>query len=273
MGRENQAFFKTARIDVMPDQYRTIVCAVDKGVARISLNLPPLNIIDIPMLGEIQSAIKYVQSEKEAKVLVFDHQGKAFSAGVSIRDHTPDNVSEMIEKFHGVFRLLHSFALPTVALVDGMALGGGCELAIACDMVIASDHATFGQPEIKVGVFPPVAAVVFPRLVGRNRALELLLTGDVIGAAEAKALGLINKVFSTEEFRQKANEFIDKLTSMSAPVLKLTKQAVDRALDTDLREGLDFAEELYLNELMKIEDAREGLNAYLEKRKPLWKNR
>jgi len=257
----------------MSDEYRSILYAVENGAARIRLNLPPLNIIDIPMLSEIQGAITRVQSEQDVKVLIFDHQGKAFSAGVSIRDHTPDKVSEMIEKFHGVFRLLQSLALPTVALVDGMALGGGCELATFCDMVVASERATFGQPEIKVGVFPPVAAVIFPQLVGRNRALELLLTGDTIDAADAKAAGLINKVFPTEEFRQKADEFIGKLTSLSAPVLKLTKRAVDRALDADVIEGLAAAEKLYLGELMQTEDAREGLNAYLEKRKPIWKNR
>ena len=257
----------------MSDEYRSILYAVENGAARIRLNLPPLNIIDIPMLSEIQGAITRVQSEQDVKVLIFDHQGKAFSAGVSIRDHTPDKVSEMIEKFHGVFRLLQSLALPTVALVDGMALGGGCELATFCDMVVASERATFGQPEIKVGVFPPVAAVIFPHLVGRNRALELLLTGDTIDAADAKAAGLINKVFPTEEFRQKADEFIGKLTSLSAPVLKLTKRAVDRALDADVIEGLAAAEKLYLGELMQTEDAREGLNAYLEKRKPIWKNR
>jgi cyclohexa-1,5-dienecarbonyl-CoA hydratase len=257
----------------MPTEYRTIVCAVENGVARITLSLPPLNIIDIPMLGEIQSAIAQIHSDNAAKLLVFDHQGKAFSAGVSIRDHTPDKVSDMIDKFHGVFRQLNLLALPTLALVDGMALGGGCELAIFCDMVIASERATFGQPEIKVGVFPPVAAVIFPHLVGRNRALELLLTGDVISAGEAKAMGLINKVFSNEDFRQKADEFIGKLTSLSAPVLKLTKRAVDRALYADVIGGLASVEELYLGELMQTEDAREGLNAYLEKRKPVWKNK
>lgn len=257
----------------MPDQYRSIAFAAENGIARITLNLPPLNIIDIPMLGEIQSAITCAQSAKEAKLLVIDHQGKAFSAGVSIRDHTPDKVSQMIEKFHGVFRLLDSLALPTVALVDGMALGGGCELATFCDMVIASEHATFGQPEIKVGVFPPVAAIIFPQLVGRNRALELLLTGEVIDAMEAKALGLINRVFPTEGFRDKAEEFIRKLTSMSAPVLKMTKQAVDRALHANLSDGLASVEKLYLGDLMQTDDAREGLNAYLEKRKPVWKNR
>jgi cyclohexa-1,5-dienecarbonyl-CoA hydratase len=257
----------------MPAEYRTILCAVENGVARITLNLPPLNIIDIPMLGEIQSAIGQIREEKEAKLLVFDHQGKAFSAGVSIRDHTPDKVPEMIDKFHGVFCQLNSLDLPTLALVDGMALGGGCEVATFCDMVLASERATFGQPEIKVGVFPPVAAVIFPHLVGRNVALELLLTGDVISAAEAKAIGLINKVFPNEEFRQKADEFVGKLTSLSAPVLKLTKRAVDRSLYVTVDDGLAAAEELYLGKLMKTEDAREGLSAYLEKRKPVWKNK
>jgi cyclohexa-1,5-dienecarbonyl-CoA hydratase len=257
----------------MPGENRSIICAIEGGVARITLNQPPLNIIDIPMLEEIHSALARIHSENEAKVLVIDHQGKAFSAGVSIRDHTPDKVSDMIEKFHGMFRLLHSLALPTLALVDGMALGGGCELATFCDMVIASERATFGQPEIKVGVFPPVAAVVFPHLVGRNRALELLLTGDVVDAAEAKALGLINKVFSTQEFHQKADEFIGKLTSLSAPVLKLTKRAVDRGLYANISEAITSVEELYLGELMQTEDAHEGLNAYLEKRKPIWKNK
>jgi len=257
----------------MPSENRSIICAIESGVARITLNQPPLNIIDIPMLEEIHSALARIHSGNEAKVLVIDHQGKAFSAGVSIRDHTPDKVSDMIEKFHGMFRLLHSLALPTLALVDGMALDGGCELATFCDMVIASERATFGQPEIKVGVFPPVAAVVFPHLVGRNRTLELLLTGDVVDAAEAKALGLINKVFPTQEFHQKADEFIGKLTSLSAPVLKLTKRAVDRGLYANISEAITSVEELYLGELMQTEDAHEGLNAYLEKRKPTWKNK
>jgi len=257
----------------MAGENRSIICTVEGRVARITLNQPPLNIIDVPMLGEINSALVRIHSENEANVLVIDHQGKAFSAGVSIRDHSPDKVSYMIEKFHGMFRLLHSLALPTLALVDGMALGGGCELATFCDMIIASDRATFGHPEIKVGVFPPVAAVVFPQLIGRNRALELLLTGDVVDAAEAKAMGLINRVFPAQDFRQKADEFIGKLTSLSGPVLKLTKRAVDRSLYTNVSEGITCVEELYLGELMQTEDAREGLNAYMEKRKPIWKNK
>src|SRR5260370_24946395 len=164
------------------------------------------------MIGELQRVLAGVQSPDGVKVLVIDHQGKSFSAGVAIEDHTPGKVPEMLDKFHGVFRLLNSLTAPSVALVDGMALGGGCELAVFCDMVIASDRATFGQPEIKVGVFPPVAAVLFPHLIGRNRTLELLLTGKTIDAAEAKASGLINQVFPSEVFGRRP-----KNSSASSP--------------------------------------------------------
>jgi cyclohexa-1,5-dienecarbonyl-CoA hydratase len=256
----------------MPAEYSSIACETRNNVARITLNQLPLNIIDIPMMEEIHGALEHIQSVGNVKVLVLDHQGKAFSAGVSIKDHSPDKVGEMLEKFHRLFRLLNSFEQPSVALVDGMALGGGCELAVFCDMVIASDRATFGQPEIKVGVFPPVAAVVFPRVVGRNRTLELLLTGDVIDAGEAKAVGLINRVFPEQVFREKSEEFISKLTSLSGKILGLTKRAVDQSLYTNVIEGISSAENLYLRELMKTEDAQEGLNAFLEKRKPIWKN-
>lgn len=257
----------------MSTQHFSVACQIHDHVARITLNQPPLNIIDIPMIEELQEALTRVQSASDAKVLVIAHQGKAFSAGVSIRDHTPDKVGEMLEKFHGMIHLLNSLAIPSVALVDGMALGGGCELAVVCDMVLASDRASFGQPEIKVGVFPPVATVLFPSLVGRNRALELLLTGETIDAAEAKSIGLINKVFSAGSFIETTDEFIRKLTSLSGVALRLTKRAVNRCLNESFSDGIAAVEQFYLDELMQTEDAREGLNAFLEKRKPVWKNK
>jgi len=256
----------------MSAEYSSILYEIRDGVARITLNQPPLNIIGIPMMKEIHRALEHIKAADGVKVLVFGHRGKAFSAGVSIQDHSPATVGEMLETFHGLFRLLNYFERPSVALVDGMALGGGCELAVFCDMVIASDRATFGQPEIKVGVFPPVAAAVFSRLVGRNRTLELLLTGEVIDATEAKAIGLINKVFPTQVFKEKSDEYIRKLTSLSGKVLSLTKRAVDQSLYGSVTEGISAAEQLYLRELMKTEDAQEGLNAFLEKRDPVWKN-
>jgi cyclohexa-1,5-dienecarbonyl-CoA hydratase len=257
----------------MSTQPASVICQIQDNVARITLNRPPLNILDIPMIGELRDALTRAQSASEAKVLVMAHEGKAFSAGVSIQDHTPDKVGEMLEKFHGMIGRLHSLDIPSVALVDGMALGGGCELAVVCDMVLASDRATFGQPEIKVGVFPPVAATVFPSLIGRNRALELLLTGETIDAAEAQRIGLINKVFPAASFGEMTGEFLRKLTSLSGSTLRLTKRAVDRSLDKSLSESIAAVEQLYLGQLMATEDAREGLNAFLEKRKPVWKDK
>lgn len=257
----------------MSTDHSTVAYEIRDSVAKITLQHPPLNILDIHTMEELHDALVRAQQGSETKAIVLEHEGKAFSAGVSIQEHAPEKVGEMLEAFHRIFRVLESVAAPTVALVDGVALGGGCELAVFCDMVIASDRATFGQPEIKVGVFPPVAAALFPRLIGRNRALELLLTGDVIKATEAREIGLINRVFPTSDFRERADEFIGKLSSLSAPVLKLTKRAVDRSLAASVTDGIRAAEEVYLRELIETDDAREGLNAFLEKRTPVWKNR
>jgi len=257
----------------MASEYSSIACDVQAGVARITLNRPPLNILNIAMMEEINSALDALVANDDARVLVIDHEGKAFSAGVDIKDHTADKVEAMIGILHRLFRLLGALELPTLAVVEGAAYGGGCELAAFCDMVVASERARFGVPEIKVGVFPPIAAAVFPHLIGRNRALELILTGDVVGAEEAKQMGLINRVFPAEGFREKVDEFIAKLTSLSAPVLKLAKRAVDRGLYVSVDSAMSQADEIYLGDLMRTEDAHEGLLAFLEKRKPEWKNR
>lgn len=257
----------------MPSEYTSIVCDVQDGVARITLNRPPLNILNIAMMKEINSALDALQSNDGAKLLVIDHDGRAFSAGVDIKDHTADKVEAMIEVIHRMFQLLGALELPTLSIVKGAALGGGCELATFCDMVIASEQATFGVPEVKAGVFPPVAAAIFPRLIGRNRALELVLTGEAIGAEEARQMGLVNRVFPAEGFREKVDELIAKLTSLSAPVLRLAKRAVDRGLNVSVAEAMSKADEIYLGELMRTEDAQEGLKAFLEKRKPQWNNR
>lgn len=257
----------------MSSEYTSLVCVVQGPVARITLNRPPLNILNIAMLQELNSALDSLKSNVDAKLLVIDHEGRAFSAGVDIKDHTADKVELMIEVLHRMFQLLGALELPTLAVVKGAALGAGCELAAFCDLVIASEQATFGLPEIKVGVFPPIATAILPHLIGRNRALELILTGETVGAEEAKQMGLINRVFPAEGFREKADEFIAKLTTLSAPVLKLAKQAVDRGLYVSVDEARSIADEIYLGELMRTEDAQEGLKAFMEKRKPEWKNR
>ncbi len=257
----------------MSSGYESIACDIQDGVARITLNRPPLNILNIAMMKEVNSALESLDSRDDAKLLVIDHEGKAFSAGVDIKDHTADKVEEMIDVFHQIFRLLNALEMPSLAVVKGAALGGGCELATFCDMAVASEKASFGQPEIKAGVFPPIAAVVLPYLIGRNRTLEFTLTGEVIGAEEAERIGLINRVFPAEGFADELDGFIAKLTSMSAPILKLAKRAVDRSLYVSVDEAISRVEEIYLGDLMQTEDIHEGLTAFMEKRKPEWKNK
>ena len=167
---------------------------------------------------------------------------------------------------------MDALKVPSIAVVNGSALGGGCELALYCDMVIATEKAKFGQPEIQVGVFPPIAALVFPRMIGRKKALELILSGDVIGAQEALALGMVNKIVPEASLVEEVNGFIEKFKKLSGIVLKLTKEAALVGLNDDMDQGLKAIEKIYLNRLMKTNDAIEGLKAFLEKRKPTWKD-
>jgi cyclohexa-1,5-dienecarbonyl-CoA hydratase len=242
-------------------------------VVSMVLHRPPLNIMNIDMMKEMNLALEKLRKHAGAKVLIIKAEGKAFSAGVDIADHASERVGEMMNQFHRLFELLDGFKIPVVAVVDGAALGGGCELAIFCDMIVASSRSKFGQPEITVGVFPPVAAVIFPRLAGRNRALELLLGGETISAEQAERLGMINRVFPVEGFEQSVHEFVSRITKHSKVILELTKRALDSGLKHHVMEAMKLAEELYMNEMMKTEDTAEGLRAFMEKRQPVWKNR
>jgi cyclohexa-1,5-dienecarbonyl-CoA hydratase len=248
---------------------------VSDGVARLTLNKPPLNVLNIAMMGEINAALEEVGDDPSVKLLVFEaaEGSKAFSAGVDVLEHTADKVEEMIEVFHRIFRLLDELEVPTVAIVGGAALGGGCELVLFCDMVIASERASFGQPEIQVGVLPPIAVVALPAIIGPKKALEMVLIGDRIRAPEALQLGLVNKVVPPEELRAAADEFVGKLAKLSGAVLRLTKRAVRIGSVGPFADGLEAVEKLYLGPLMSTEDAHEGLAAFMEKRAPVWKDR
>lgn len=253
--------------------YKTILVEEKDMIGRITFNRPPLNILNIEMMKEINNALKDFQ-KRNLKVLIFDANGKAFSAGVDVSDHTKDKVNEMIGIFHNIFTNLNKIITPTVALVNGAALGGGCEVATFCDIVIASEKSKFGQPEIKVGVLPPVAAAIFPKLIWSKKALELIITGEIISANEAKDLGLVNQILPVENFEVDAEKFvIEKLASNSAVVLQLTKRAFLEGATANYAESIKKIEDIYLNELMKTNDANEGLKAYLEKRQPIWKNK
>jgi cyclohexa-1,5-dienecarbonyl-CoA hydratase len=198
--------------------------------------------------------------------------GKAFSVGAEVADHLGDLGPKMIAAFHQMFRLMDKLGVPSIAVVNGAALGGGCELALYCDMVIATERAKFGQPEIQVGVFPPIAALIFPRIMGRKKAMELILAGDTISAQDAYTLGLVNKVVPETSLSQEVEAFVAKFTKLSGIVLRLAKEAAFEGLNDDLDEGLRHIENIYLDKLMKTHDATEGLKAFLEKRKPTWKD-
>jgi cyclohexa-1,5-dienecarbonyl-CoA hydratase len=178
----------------------------------------------------------------------------------------------MIEVFHGIFRRLDRLDVPTLAIVQGAALGGGCEVALFCDLILASENAKFGQPEIKVGVLPPIAAVMLPRLVPHKKALELLLTGETIDAGEAYRLGLVNKVVTPDQLQAASGEMIGKLTALSGVVLRMTRRAARLGGQGTFGQALNQVESLYLEELMQTHDANEGLTAFLEKRAPVWKD-
>jgi cyclohexa-1,5-dienecarbonyl-CoA hydratase len=252
--------------------FKHIQTELKDGVAYLTLNRAPLNWLNIEMMGEINAYLESLTSEKHLKLLVIQALGKAFSVGVEVAEHLGDLAPKMIETFHRMFRLMDALKVPSLAVVNGSCLGGGCELALYCDMVIATEKSKFGQPEIQVGVFPPIAALIFPRLIGRKKAMELILVGDTIGAPEALTMGLINKVVPEASLSEEVNGFIEKLKKLSAVVLKLTKEAALAGLNDDMEKGLRVIEKIYLERLMTSHDAMEGLKAFCEKRKPTWKD-
>jgi cyclohexa-1,5-dienecarbonyl-CoA hydratase len=249
--------------------YQFIQTGVRDGLATITLNREPLNVLNIAMMKEINQALDGLQGQS-FKILLFKAAGKAFSAGVDVGEHLGDQVNEMIEVFHGIFRRMDKLPAVSVASVQGAALGGGCELALYCDLVIASEKAKFGQPEIQVGVFPPIAALVLPRQIGRKKALELVLSGELITAQEALALGMVNKVVPPEKLEEELQKFLGKFLGLSGLVMALTKKAFLSGLMDPADQGLAAIEKIYLQEMMKTHDAEEGLKAFLEKRKPVW---
>jgi cyclohexa-1,5-dienecarbonyl-CoA hydratase len=242
-------------------------------VGTITLNTPPLNWLTIAMMKEINEVLRDAKKDQSLQMLVFDHAGeKAFSSGVDVADHTEDKVEEMIEVFHRMFRHMVEIDVPTCAIINGVALGGGCELISFCDVVIASERSRIGQPEIAVGVFPPVAAAWFPKIIGLKKTYELLLTGKMLSAKESEAIGLVNVVVPTEGFREGVNKFLAEFLNKSRSVALWTKRAIKAGLNLDFPEALRASEIIYMNGCMETKDAKEGIAAFMEKRKPVWKD-
>jgi len=241
--------------------------------ARLILNRPPVNAMNIEMMKEMGDVIESLHNEDHIKVIIISSSCRIFSAGIDMADHAPQKVWQLLEEFHKIFLTMADLAKPTIAAVNGQALGAGCELATFCDLVLASENAKFGQPEIKVGVFPPIATVVLPYLVGRKKAMELILTGETIEAKDALSLGLINKIVPMEKLDDAVHEMASKISVNSGPVLQMTKKAMLSSEGLNFEEALRKARDIYLNHLMALEDTNEGLRAFVEKRTPVWKDR
>ncbi len=245
------------------------VCVGD-SVATITMNRPPLNVLDNPMMEEFNDLLESLQGNTQICGIVIGASGKVFSAGVDVSDHTAEKVGDMIMLFHGIFRKLAETDALTIAAVHGAALGGGCELACFCDIVLASDRAKFAQPEVMVGVFPPVAASILPLQIGTKKAIELTALGGTIDASEALRIGLVNQVYSADTFESEVAAYVDGLRKLSRPVVRMAKRATMLVAKDQILAHLERAEHLYLGELMKLSDAHEGISAFMEKRKPVW---
>jgi cyclohexa-1,5-dienecarbonyl-CoA hydratase len=245
----------------------------DVDIVRLTLISPPLNILTVEGLEELRQALELAGQRPALKAVVLAAEGRAFCAGLAVEDHLGERAMRMLEAFHGLFQALWALECPTVAAVQGAALGIGAELATFCDVVIADEHATFGQPEIRVGVFPPIAVLHYPRRVGPARALRLLLTGKILGAAAAERIGLVDRVVPAGTLAEAVNAEVNRFRSMSSVALRLTKRAVRETLGLPFDEGLAVLEDLYRHTLMTTADAEEGLRAFVEHRKPIWRER
>ncbi len=251
---------------------RHMQAAVSDGIATLSLDRPPLNILHIPLLAEFAELLEKLSADPDVRALILRAEGKRFSAGVDVADHTHDKVGEMIPLFHDVCSKLVQFPTPTIAAAQGDALGGGCELVICCDLAVLAQEARIGQPEIQLAVFAPVAALRLVDLVGYRVAADMLLTGRLLSAEEARQAGLVNAVLPAAEVDAWALEKASALSKLSRSAQLLNKQALRHGFRRGA-EGLSEVESIYLQDLMQTEDVYEGLAAFGEKRTPVWAHR
>jgi len=254
-------------------QFKNIEFKLSAPKAELVLSRPPNNTFNTETMDEITEALLSLRGQEALKICVLSAQGEVFSTGIEADEHSEEKVERLINAAHEMFRALDILEVPTVALLQGEATGCGCQLALACNLVLAAENVSLGQPEIKMGLFPPAAAACLPKNIGLKTAFELLLTGELISAQEAKSLGLVNKVFSSKRFKEEAEKFIEKITANSAEVLRLAKRAVNSGLGFSFLDGMKRAERVYLNELMLTSDANEGIQAYREGRPPVWKDK
>ena len=246
---------------------------ISDGVARITFNRPKHNVLNIDMMNELNNLLDSLAADKDLKCIVLLGEGPSWCAGVEVADHKPEMAPDMIAVFNGIFERIEQLNIPVIAGVHGACMGGGMEVAIACDIIVASSSAIFGQPEIKLGFFPPYAAIRLPQLVGPARAIEICTTGKRYNAEEARQMGFVGYVADDDQFQEVLEKLIKEIRVCSPLIIRLNKRAVKQHMGLDFQAALDGAGDLFLNELMKTEDTLEGICSFEEKRRPVWKNK
>ncbi len=247
----------------------------DNSVARIILDDGKTNILDSIMMNEILSTLSSFKDKENLKLITFEGAGKHFSFGASVEEHKKENAASMLKTFHSIFYSILNLSIPTLAKISGQCLGGGLELALVCNFMFADKSAVLGQPEIKLGVFPPPASVMLPLKIGNAKAENLLITGNSITAERGKELGLINDVFENKETMEaEITDWITKnIIPKSASSLRYSVKASRIVFNHLVKKMLPELEKMYVSNLMETEDANEGINSFLEKRKPIWGNK
>lgn len=248
--------------------FARIAVEVNPPVARIVLNNPPLNVIDIPMMEEMRAALEQIEVRPEISIIVFAGSERAFSSGVDIAAHTPDKIRDMLTAFHSVIRSVVDSRKLTVASVRRHCLGGGAELALMCDVVYAAPDSVWGFPEIKLACYPPVASVALSAIVGQKLAAELILTGRTLTGEEALAARLVNGLADDPETL--VAECVQRVSQLSSAAITVAKKAFYAWDAIHFDKGLARAEQIYFDDLMKTADAQEGIAAFMERRRPKW---
>jgi cyclohexa-1,5-dienecarbonyl-CoA hydratase len=256
-----------------PEDFRFIRYCLEGNVAHLTLNRPEHNLLHEPMLRELATAIAQAGDASEIKLILLDAAGKVFSGGIDLGEYTQQRVFQVLDAFESAFLAMLETGKPVLVVVNGPAVGGGSELAAMGDVVVATPAARFAQPEVTIGVFPPLGATVLPHLIGPKQALELVLTGATITAERALELGLVNRVVPETELAQTVQSLVEQITAQSGPVLAMAKRAVLSGMGRSLRDAIHHSIHIFLYELYGLEDSQEGLRAVVERRKPNWKNR
>jgi cyclohexa-1,5-dienecarbonyl-CoA hydratase len=243
------------------------------GVARIIFARPKHNVLNIAMMQELIAALEKLKADPTLTCVVISGEGPSWCAGVEVGDHKPDQVDAMIATFNRMLELIEGQDVPTIAAVHGACVGGGMEAAIACDIVVAAKSAVFGQPEIKLGFFPPYAAIRLPQLVGPAKAIEVCTTGKRYTAEAAKNMGFIAHCVEDGQLAETVEALVKEIQYASPLIIRLNKRAVKQHLGLAFPAALKGVSDLFLNTLMKTADTLEGISSFEQKRQPVWKNK